>query len=65
MHLLFPAGTFENLPFEIRLLGPWFTHGVGDLAGLKPVHRRALAQHGYVIVAGPFSGALDAAKLDC
>jgi hypothetical protein len=65
LHLVFQAGAFECLPFEVRLLGPWFNHGGGDVASLKPAHRSALAHCGYVIVSGPFSGALNPEKVDC
>jgi hypothetical protein len=53
VHLLFYPGTFETLPFEIRLLGPWFGRAFGDVVGLPSVRRRELAQLGYTIVSGP------------
>lgn len=53
LHLLFYPGTFETLPFEIRLLGPWFGRAYGDTVNLPSVRRRELAQRGYIIVTGP------------
>ena len=54
LHLLYHPGQFESLPYEIRLLGPWFGRGFGPVAGLRPVYRVELAHHGYVIVSGRF-----------
>lgn len=53
LRLLFYPDTFETLPFEIRLLGPWFGRAFGDVVGLPSARRRELAQNGYTIVTGP------------
>jgi hypothetical protein len=53
VHLLFYPDTFEALPFEIRLLGPWFGRAFGDVVNLPSARRRELAQQGYTIVTGP------------
>jgi hypothetical protein len=50
MTLIFPEGTFESLPFEIRLMGPWFGCSYGDIAALKPVHRGELLRQGYAVL---------------
>lgn len=50
MTLIFPEGAFESLPYEIRLLGPWFGCSYGDIASLKPVHRGELLRQGYVVL---------------
>ena len=48
--LVFPEGTFEGLPFEIRLAAPWVGNGYGDLSELKPHDKRHLHQFGYTIL---------------
>ncbi len=50
MMLVFLEGDFESLPYEIRLMGPWFGCSYGDIASLKPVHRGELLRQGYVIL---------------
>ena len=40
---------------RIRLLGPWFGRGFGDVSNLKPAQRWELGQYGYTIVAGRFT----------
>jgi hypothetical protein len=48
--LIFPEGTFEGLPFEVRLAAPWTGHGFGDIAALKPVDRHHFYSRGYAIL---------------
>ena len=48
--LIFPEGTFEGLPFEVRLAAPWVGHGYGDLSQLKPSDRWHYHQLGYAIL---------------
>ena len=48
--LIFTEGTFESLPFEVRLHARWTGYGYGNLAELKPADRRALLSAGYAIV---------------
>jgi hypothetical protein len=48
--LIFPEGTFERLPFEIRLAAPWAGQGYGDINGLKPADRWHFHQLGYVML---------------
>jgi hypothetical protein len=50
MTLIFPEGAFESLPYEIRLMCPWFGCSYGDVASLKPAHRGELVRQGYVIL---------------
>jgi hypothetical protein len=48
--LIFTEGTFENLPFEVRLAARWTGLGYGSIAELKTADRRALLAVGYAIV---------------
>jgi hypothetical protein len=48
--LIFPEGTFEALPYEIRLMGPWFGCSYGDIASLKPAHRGEMLRRGYALI---------------
>jgi hypothetical protein len=48
--LVFPEGTFEGLPFEVRLAAPWVGHGYGDISALKPADRWHFHQTGYAIL---------------
>ena len=50
MTLVFLEGAFESLPYEIRLIGPWFGCSFGDIASLKPAHRGELIRQGYVVL---------------
>ena len=50
MTLIFPEGSFESLPYEIRLMSPWFGCNYGDIASLKPAHRGELLRQGYVVL---------------
>jgi hypothetical protein len=50
MTLIFQEGAFESLPFEIRLMGPWFGCSYGDISTLKPVQRGELLRQGYVVL---------------
>ena len=50
MLLIFLEGAFESLPYEIRLMGPWFGCSYGDIASLKPAHRSELLRQGYVVL---------------
>lgn len=50
MTLIFPEGTYEALPFEIRLLAPWFGAGVIEVTSLKSVQRLELMRQGYTII---------------
>jgi hypothetical protein len=48
--LIFAEGTFESLPFEVRLTAPWTGFGYGNVAELKSAERRALLDAGYAII---------------
>jgi hypothetical protein len=48
--LIFPEGTFEALPFEVRLAAPWVGQGLGSLSELKAADRWHFHQRGYVIL---------------
>jgi hypothetical protein len=50
MTLIFLEGAFESLPYEIRLMAPWFGCGFGDIASLKPANREELRRHGYLVL---------------
>lgn len=48
--LIFAEGTFEGLPFEVRLAAPWVGHGYGKISDLKPSDRRHFHQLGYAVL---------------
>jgi hypothetical protein len=48
--LIFTEGSFESLPFEVRLSARWTGLGFGEITELKMVDRRALLAHGYAVV---------------
>lgn len=50
MTLIFPEGAFESLPFEVRLMGPWFGCSYGDMSSLKPAQRSEVLRQGYVVL---------------
>lgn len=50
MTLIFLEGGYEALPYEIRLMGPWFGCSYGDIASLKPAHRGELLRQGYIVL---------------
>lgn len=57
--LVFPEGTFEGLPFEVRLAAPWVGHGYGEVGALKPAERWQYHQQGYAILREAQSVVLD------
>lgn len=50
MTLIFPEGTYESLPFEIRLLAPWSGAGIVEVSNLKSAQRLELMRQGYTII---------------
>lgn len=50
MTLIFPEGTYEALPIELRMAGPWFGCSYGNMATLKPALRAEITQKGYAVV---------------
>ncbi|HEX5958087.1 MAG TPA: hypothetical protein VFY92_05450 [Hyphomicrobiaceae bacterium] len=40
----------EDVPDQIRHLGPWIGAGRGDLEQLKPAYRALLAEQGFVLI---------------
>ena len=48
LFLLCEEGTFEELPREVRQLGPWAGAREGDVVRLKPQYRALLAEQGFV-----------------
>ncbi len=50
MTLIFPEGAFESVPYEIRLMAPWFGCSFGDIASLKPANREELLRQGYLVL---------------
>jgi hypothetical protein len=51
-HMICCDGEFDNLPEELRRMGPWIGFTDGDIDRLKPEYRSALARHGFVLVFG-------------
>jgi hypothetical protein len=49
--LIFPEGKWESLPFEIRLLRPWYGSAFCDRASLTAQQRLEIAWQGYSVVA--------------
>ena len=47
--LMFPAGTWESLPFEIRLSCPWYGGEFCDRGSLTATQRSEIATRGYSI----------------
>ncbi|MEJ2118560.1 MAG: hypothetical protein P8Y36_11980 [Alphaproteobacteria bacterium] len=60
MTLIFPEGTYDALPFEVRMLGPWFGCSYGNMASLKSAWRTEISRKGYMITREA-PGMLDAA----
>jgi hypothetical protein len=50
LQLVYTAGRFEALPFEVRLLAPWTGGESIDIETLKPEQRMELALRDYVII---------------
>lgn len=50
MTLIFLAGTYETLPFEIRLMAPWYGSIPVETEHLKPAQRFEIARQGYTIL---------------
>jgi hypothetical protein len=59
--LIFSAGTYEALPFEVRLMGPWYGCLYIDAESLKLAQRDEIARQGYTILHEPLSEMLKAA----
>ncbi|MGB0084191.1 MAG: hypothetical protein WBP94_02300 [Rhodomicrobiaceae bacterium] len=59
--LVFPAGNYEALPFEVRLMGPWYGCFYVETESLKPVHRYEISRQGYAILREASGLMLDAA----
>lgn len=50
MTLIFPAGTYEALPFEVRLMVPWYGCEYVDSETLKPAQRQDIMRQGYTLL---------------
>lgn len=50
MTLIFVAGTYESLPFEVRLMGPWYGSIPVATDHLKPSQRFEIARQGFTIL---------------
>ena len=48
--LIFPAGCFEALPFEVRLMGPWYGCEYIESRHLKPAYRIDIMRQGYAVM---------------
>jgi hypothetical protein len=60
LQLIYRAGRFENLPFEVRLLAPWVGGEPFDIRALRPEQRLQLSAQGYAVMRG-LSGIANAA----
>ena len=61
MTLIFSAGTYETLPFEVRLMGPWYGSLFIEGEGLKSAQRAEISRQGYTILHEALEVMLDAA----
>lgn len=52
LQLVYPAGMFENLPFEVRLHAPWVGCETIDASSLRPKQRVEIEGQGYAIIQG-------------
>jgi hypothetical protein len=52
LQLVYPAGRFEGLPFEVRLLAPWVGGESIDIETLRPEQRMEIGWRGYAIMRG-------------
>jgi hypothetical protein len=52
LQLVYRAGRFEKLPFEVRLLAPWVGVEPFDIRALRPEQRLQLAAQGYAVMRG-------------
>jgi hypothetical protein len=59
--LIFSEGTFEALPFEVRLMEPWYGCVYVESESLKLVQRAEIARQGYTILNEGMDEMLDAA----
>jgi hypothetical protein len=48
--LIFSEGCYEALPFEVRLIAPWFGCFYIDGVKLKPAQRLEIMRQGYALV---------------
>ena len=48
--LIFPAGCFEALPFEVRLMGPWYGCKYIESKNLKSSYRFEIMRQGYALL---------------
>ena len=50
MTLIFKEGTYEALPFEVRLMEPWCGSRYIDEKRLKPAQRCEISRQGYAVI---------------
>ena len=60
LQLVYRAGRFESLPFEVRLLAPWVGGESVNIETLRPELRAEIGWQGYAIMRGA-AGFADAA----
>ena len=48
--LVFPEGTYEALPFEIRLMEAWYGCDYIDSDKLKPAQRHEIMRQGFTLM---------------
>jgi hypothetical protein len=51
LKLIFPEGTWDSLPFEVRLSRPWYGGEVCGRTGITTHQRSEIASRGYCIAA--------------
>src|SRR5262245_65156413 len=61
MTLIFSAGTYETLPFEVRLMGPWYGCLYINGESLRLAQRDEISRQGYTILREALSEMLKAA----
>jgi hypothetical protein len=52
LRLIYPAGRFESLPFEVRLLAPWVGGESVDIEILRSEQRAEIGARGYTVMRG-------------
>ena len=50
VHVIFRAGTFDDLPARIKRMGPWQGLSGGEIEHLKPHYRLQLAEQDFAVV---------------
>ncbi len=48
--LVFPEGAYELLPFEVRLMEPWYGCDYIECEKLKPAQRHQIMRQGFTVI---------------